>query len=159
MSFEQLGKNEPEGSVAHGLHQNVIQGVGAAKALVAEESGSLCLLDTATGVVYTLPSPVVGMRFEFLVSVSVTSNLHKVITDAGTVSLLGGIIMGDAVINQSGDYFEADGSTHVALSADGATAGGLLGERYQMTCISATQWVVEGVCHGTGTLTTPFTTS
>ena len=159
MTLEQLGKNAPEGSVAHGLHQNVIQGVGATKTLTAEESGSLCLLDAATGVVYTLPSPVIGMRFEFLVSVDVTSNAHKVITNTGTVFLLGGVIMGDVTIAQSGDYFEADGSTHVAISAGGSTTGGLLGERYQVTCISTTQWVIEGVCHGAGTLATPFATS
>ena len=159
MSLEQLGKNATEGSVAPGLHQKIIQGVGATKTLVAEESGSLCLLDAASGVIYTLPSPVVGMRFEFLVSVSVTTNLHKVITSDGTTFLLGGIIMGDITVAQSGDYFEADGTTHVAISADGATAGGLLGERYQITCISETQWVIEGVCHGVGVLTTPFATS
>lgn len=159
MSLEQLGKNATDGSVAPGLHQKLIQGVGATKALVADESGSLCLLDAASGVVYTLPVPVIGMRFEFLVSTAVTSNAHKVITNDAAVFLLGGIIMGDVTLAQSGDYFEADGSTHVAISANGTTTGGLLGERYQVTCISATQWVIEGVCHGAGTLATPFATS
>ena len=73
--------------------------------------------------------------------------------------MLGGIIMGDVTVAQSGDYFEADGSTHVAISAAGTTTGGLLGERYSLTAISTTQWVIHGVCHGAGTLATPFATS
>lgn len=159
MALEQLGKNSPDGSFIPGHHQNVIQSVGATRTLLAEESGSLCLLDVAAGVVYTLPAPADGMRFEFLVTVAVTSNAHKVITDAATTFMLGGVIMGDVTVATSGDYFEANGTTHVALSAAGTVTGGLLGERYQLTCISGTQWVIEGVCHGAGTLATPFATS
>jgi hypothetical protein len=159
MALESLSKQSTEGCVAPGLHQEVIQSVGATRTLKAEESGSLCLLDSAAGVVYTLPAPVAGMRFEFLVTVAVTSNAHKVITDAATTFMLGGVIMGDVTVATSGDYFEADGSTIVALSAAGTVTGGLLGERYQLTCISGTQWVIEGVCHGAGTLATPFATS
>lgn len=159
MALESLSKQSTEGCVAPGLHAEVIAPTGATRTLLAEESGSLCLLNSAAGVVFTLPAPVVGMRFEFLVTVAVTSNAHKVITNAGTVFLLGGIIMGDVTVATSGDYFEANGSTHVALSAAGTVTGGLLGERYQVTCISATQWAIEGVCHGAGTLATPFATS
>jgi len=140
-------------------HKNVIQSVGATRTLKANESGSLCLLDRAAGVVYTLPTPVVGMTFEFLATVAVTSNAYKVITAAATQFLLGGIIMGDVTVAQSGDYFEANGTTHVAISANGSTTGGLLGERYTVTAISTTQWVIHGVCHGAGTLADPFATS
>lgn len=155
----QLGPNNSAGCKAPGLHREVIQSVGATRTLLPEESGSLCLLDSASGVVYTLPSPVVGMDFEFLVTVAVTSNAHKVITSSASVFLIGGVIMGDVTVAQSGDYFEADGSTHVALSAGGTTTGGLLGERYRVTCISSTQWAIHGVCHGAGLLATPFATS
>ena len=148
-----------DGLFVPGQHQNVIQSVGATRKLLANESGSLCLFDRAAGIVYTLPTPIVGMKFEFLVTVAVTSNAHKVITAAATQFLLGGIIMGDVTVAQSGDYFEADGSTHVAISAAGTTTGGLLGERYSLTAISTTQWVIHGVCHGAGTLATPFATS
>ena len=160
MSLEQLGKNATEGSVAPGLHQNVIQSVGTTRQLLADESGSLCLLDSASGIVYTLPAPVTGMRFEFLATVAVTAaDVYKVITNDVAVFLIGGIIMGDVTVATSGDYFEADGSTIVALESNGSTTGGLLGERFQVTCISSTQWAIEGVCHGAGTLATPFATS
>lgn len=157
--LEQLGYNGPGGSVVNGLHRRVIQSVGATRTLLPKESGSLCLLDRAAGVVYTLPTPVEGMQFEFLATVAVTSNAYKVITAAATQFLLGGIIMGDVTVAQSGDYFEANGSTHVAISANGSTTGGLIGERYVVTAISTTQWVIHGVCHGAGTLADPFATS
>jgi hypothetical protein len=158
-NLERLGYGGPTGTIATGQHYQVIQGVGATRTLLPEESGSLCLLDRAAGVVYTLPTPIEGMRFEFLVTVAVTTNAYKVITAAATQFLVGGIIMGDVTVAQSGDYFEADGTTIRALSADGATKGGLLGERYVVTAISTTQWAIHGVCHGAGTLATPFATS
>ena len=148
-----------DGVYLPGSHKGVISGVGATRKLKANESGSLCLLDRAAGVVYTLPTPIVGMNFDFLVSVSITSNAGKVITAASTQFLLGGVIMGDVTITTSGDYFEANGTTHVALSANGSTTGGLLGERFTVTAISTTQWVIHGVCHGAGTLADPFATS
>lgn len=153
-------KRATDGIYVPGSHRSIIQSVGAAtRVLKANESGSLCLFDRAAGIVYTLPAPIVGMTFEFLVSVNITSNAAKVITNASTVFLLGGVIMGDVTLAQSGDYFEADGTTHVAISANGSTTGGLLGERYSITCISSTQWVIHGVCHGAGILATPFATS
>lgn len=158
-TLERLDYGSPAGCAAAGIHREVISGVGATRTLLPSESGALCLLDAATGVVYTLPAPVVGMQFEFLATVAVTSNAYKVITDAATTFLVGGAIMGDVTIATSGDYFEADGTTHVAISANGSTTGGLLGERYTVTCISSTQWAIEGVLHGAGTLATPFATS
>lgn len=158
-TLERLSYGAPAGCIAPGQHREVISGVGATRTLKAEESGALCLLDRAAGVVYTLPAPAVGMTFEFIATVSVTSNAYKVITDAATTFLVGKVIMGDVTVAQSGDVFTADGTTIVALSADGATKGGLIGETYKVTAISSTQWAIDGVSHGAGTLATPFATS
>jgi hypothetical protein len=158
-NLERLSYGAPAGCIAPGLHRQVIKDVGATRTLLPEESGALCLFDRAAGIVYTLPTPVEGMDFEFLVTVAVTTNAHKVITAAATQFLVGGIIMGDVTVAQSGDYFEADGTTIVAISAAGTTTGGLLGERYRLTAISTTQWAIHGVAHGAGTLATPFATS
>lgn len=158
--LERLTYGGPAGCIAPGQHRQVIKSVGATRQLLPEESGALCLLDRAAGVVYTLPTPVEGMTFEFLATVAVTSNAYKVITKTiASEFLIGGAIMGDVTIAQSGDYFEADGSTHVAISANGSTTGGLLGERYKVVAISTTQWAIDGVLHGAGTLATPFATS
>lgn len=159
-ALEVLGTGRAEGTRLRGLHREIISGVGATRTLLAKESGALCLFDRAAGVVYTLPTPVEGMQFEFLATVAVTSNAYKVITETpASQFLLGGVIMGDVTVAQSGDYFEADGTTIVAISEDGATKGGLLGDRFVLTAVSTTQWVIHGVLHGAGTLATPFATS
>lgn len=158
-NLERLNNGNPTGCIAPGLHRQVIDGVGATRTLLAEESGALCLLDRVAGVVYTLPTPIPGMEFDFLVTVAVTSNAHKVITSAAAVFLVGGVLAADETIATSGDYFPADGTSIVALSANGSTSGGLLGERYKVTAISTTQWAIHGVTHGAGTLVTPFAAS
>lgn len=158
-NLERLNYDSDDGCIATGLHREVIQSVGATRTLKAEESGALCLLDRAAGVVYTLPTPVEGMQFEFLATAAVTSNAYKVITAAGTQFLLGAIMGGSLTVADSGDVFQADGSTHVAISMAGSTTGGLVGTRFKLTAISATQWVIDGTYVGSGTLADPFATS
>jgi hypothetical protein len=158
-NLERLSYGGADGCIATGIHREVIAEAVATRTLLPEESGALCLFDRAAGVVYTLPAPVKGMQFEFLVTVAVTSNAHKVITNAASVFMIGKVLMGDVTVAQSGDVFTADGTTIVAISAAGTTTGGLLGERYKLIAISSTQWAIDGVCHGAGTLATPFATS
>lgn len=150
----------PGGPVAAlGQFRQVIDGVGATRTLTPDESGALCLFDRAAGVVYTLPAPQVGMEFEFATTVAVTSNAAKVITNASTVFLIGSLMGGSLTVADSGDVFQGNGTTHVAVSMSGSTTGGLVGGRMKFTAISATQWVVEGDFVGSGTLADPFATS
>lgn len=157
--FEQVSY-QPTGLSQHRAYaQEVISGVGATRTLVARESGALCLNDRAAGIVWTLPPPVVGMTFEFGTTVQRTSNSYKIITNASTVFLVGAVMSGDATIATSGDIFTADGTTHVAITNDGDTKGGFVGENFKFRAISSTQWLIQGLIIGTGTMVTPFTTS
>jgi hypothetical protein len=158
-SLERLSYGGPSGCIATGLHREVIAEAVATRTLLPEESGALCLFDRAAGVVYTLPAPVKGMQFEFDVSVAVTSNAHKVITNAATVFLLGAVISGNLTVAASGDVFQANGSTHVSISMNGTDTGGLVGGRLKFTAISSTVWYVEGLVVGSGTNADPFATS
>jgi hypothetical protein len=148
-----------DGSIVPGIHRQVISEATATRTLLPEESGSLCLFDRAAGVVYTLPAPAVGMHFDFEVSVAVTSNAHKVITDAATTFLLGGVVSGNLTVAASGDVFQANGTTHVAISQNGTDTGGLIGGRLSFTAISSTKWMVSGINIGSGTNADPFATS
>lgn len=159
MALRQLSTNNPEGCIAPGLHSEIIQGVVGSRLLLPEESGSLCLYDSSAGIEFVLPIPVLNMRFEFMVITTVTSGVHKMITDAATSFLRGAVMMGSATVAESGDVFNADGNSHVALTAGGTTTGGVIGETYIVRAISATQWAITGVCQGSGTLATPFATS
>jgi hypothetical protein len=156
--LERLNYGSPAGSIATGLHRQVIS-VTANKVLTAEDSGALVLLGVASGATVTLPAPVEGMQFDVSVSVARTSNSYKIITNASTVFLLGAYMAGDATIATSGDVFTGDGSTHVALTFDGDTKGGLVGGCLTFTAISSTQWFVSGDVVGTGTMATAFATS
>jgi hypothetical protein len=157
-SVERLDNGNPDGCVARGIRrENIV--VTANRTLLAGESGSLVLLGVASGATVTLPAASEGLQFDVSVSVSRTSNSYKIITAAATEFLLGAYIAGDTTIATSGDIFTLDGSTHVALTIDGDTKGGLVGGHLRFTCISATQWYVEGLVVGTGTMVTAAATS
>ncbi len=133
----------------------------ATRQLLLDESGSLSQFDVATGVVYTLPvitAATIGIQYEFVVTVSVTSNAHKIITADAATFLLGETFT-YSTATASGAGFAANGTTIRALSANGSTTGGLIGERYIVTAINTTQWLITGVQVGSGTLATPYATS
>lgn len=154
-----LPRLQPGGSVAAlGQHRQVIDNVGATRTLAPEESGALCLFDSAAGVVYTLPAPVVGMQFEFLVKTTITSNAAKIITDAATTFLVGAVVSANSGATTTTAY-AANGTTIRALSSNGTTTGGTIGDRYKVTAISSTQWAIDGQVVATGTTATPFATS
>lgn len=136
---------------------NVISGSGATVTLTAAQSGSTVLFDRAAGIIYTLPAPVVGLWFEFVITVSITSNNAKIITDAGTTLLIGQVY--NAVAAGTGTTFIANGSTHIACTQNGTTTGGLIGTSLLVSCVSATLWEVTGTVLGSGTIATPFATS
>jgi len=137
----------------------VLNGLPATKILTKEDSGSLILFDRAAGIVVTLPAPVIGLDFEFIVSVTVTSNSYKIITDAGTTLIVGQYLNIDTDTSSAMIIFPANGSTHIALTMNGSTTGGLIGSSFRLRCISATQWLIEGVMNGSGTVATAFATS
>ena len=158
-NLERLSYGAPDGCVATGIHRQVIQSVGATRTLKAEESGSLCLFDLATGVAYTLPPAAEGMVFEFGFSVSRTStNAYKIICASGDF-LLGAYMAGDATFASTGAVFTGDGATHIGITLDADTEGGLIGGSLVLTAISDTKWYLSGMVIGAGTTTTGFITA
>ncbi len=139
--------------------QNVISGQGATRSLNANESGSLALFDRAAGIVYTLPVAKVGTYFDFVITTTITSNAAKVITGAGTEFLIGGYTNVDTDTSNAVAAFTGNGSTHVAVSMNGTTTGGILGTKLRFTCLSSTRWMVEGIVQGSGVVATSFATS
>lgn len=157
-NFEAVSYRSSGLSIHAGRAQQVIGDAVSARTLVAKESGALCLFDRAAGVVYTLPAPVIGMEFEFATTVTITSNAAKVITDAATTFLLGvvQVVGGTTETTASADF---NGSSHVAISMNGTTTGGVIGDRFKVTALSATQWLISGIASGSGTVSTPAATS
>lgn len=157
-NLERVNYNGPSGSIQTGAHRAVITSGGTARTLLAKESGALCLFDAATAITYTLPTPVEGMEFEFETTVAASGANHKVITAAtGTQFLLGAVTSGDT--SAATDVFQANGTTHVAITMDGSTKGSLVGTSFKLTAISTTQWVIRGSVIAAGTVIDPFATS
>ncbi len=139
--------------------RNVISGQGATRTLNENESGSVCLFDRASGIVYTLPTAKVGATFDFMVTTTITSNAAKVITGAGTELLIGGYTSVDTDTANAVAVFDGNGSTHVAVSMNGTGTGGRQGTYLRFTCLSATRWMVEGMVMCSGSPATAFATS
>lgn len=162
MALTQLGVNSTEGCVAPGLHKEVIQSIGTTeRQLKPEESGGLIVLDATTSITVRLPTPVAGMVFDFVTSVGVVaSDTHKIITKTiASEFIIGGIDSSSTNVAEGGDSFVANGTTHVAITSNGSTTGGLAGQNFRLMAISDTKWLVSGLLFGTGTLATPFATS
>lgn len=154
MALEQLGKKTTEGCVAPGQHVEVVA-AGSSVTLTADQSGATVLLDTASGSAVTLPTPVAGMTFDFVVSTTVSSNTHS-ITSAATTELHGGGVSIHSSTAGNSDHFQPDGSDDDALSMNGTTTGGIAGSVVTFTAESSTSWIVSGTLLGSGTLATPF---
>lgn len=137
----------------------IVSGSGATVTLTQAQSGSLVIFDRAAGIVFTLPSPVVGSTFRFAFLTSITSNSGKVITSAGTVFILGSMISIDTDSSNVTVGFTADGSTILSSAMNGTTTGGLKGTYFELTCLSSTIWICTGTVLGSGTVATPFATS
>jgi hypothetical protein len=157
-NFEQLSYGSPNLSQHRAAARKIIGDGVATRTLVAKESGSLCLFDTATGVTYTLPPPAIGMFFEFAATVAWSSGVYKFITSAATEFLVGAVTSANSAATTA-EAFLANGTTHRAVSMAGTTTGGFTGDRFRVIAISSTQWLLEGVYSNTGTAATPIATS
>ena len=142
----------------------VIASASATVTLKPGDTGKTFLFDRASGVQYTLPTPKVGLWYEFFTSVLQTSGANTVVTNAGTVFVTGSVVMfsGEAVTPSAtlGPFmFAGNGTTHVKYTSNGTTTGGGVGTTFQVTCISTTLWYVSGIVKSpSGNLATPFST-
>lgn len=156
--LERLDYGGDDGCGVLGLHKDVQASGAATRTLLPAESGLTALFDTASGVVYTLPAPVVGREFEFFANVTVTSNSYKIITNSASVFLIGEVFT-YTTATIAGAGFAFNGSTHVACTMNGTTTGGVIGTWIRVKAISSTQWAITGMVVGSGTIATPAATS
>lgn len=141
------------------VRRGIISGVGATRTLTQGETGALCLCDVVTGIVWTLPTAVAGLEFEFFVTVSATSSgVYKIITANASTFLVGAVTIG-TIATASAGSFSANGTTIVSINADATTKGGLIGGRLKLNAISASQWTISGFLIGSGTIETGFATT
>ena len=142
--------------------RKLINDAAATRTLLRSESGSVCFFDSAAGVVYTLPTiddvSQIGIYYDFFCSVTITSNSAKVITGSAAEFILGQV---NIQIATSATTLAAafNGSSHVAITMNGSTTGGVIGTNFRLTAISLTQWMIQGTVCGSGSIATPAATS
>jgi hypothetical protein len=141
------------------VHGNRNYFSGAAKVLTAADSGSVCSFSTAAGYTYTLPTPAVGLFFEFHVDITITSVAAKIVTATPASQFLRGWFVQSTDGTFVTATHSANGTTHVAWSGNGSTTSGILGDRIFCLCVSSTIWQVWGNGSATGAEATPFATS
>jgi hypothetical protein len=133
----------------------VISGSGATRTLTKAESGSTVLMDSAAGQVFTLPATFPGMEFTFLVTVDLTAAAYAFVTDgAFLVGSIEGAVEGAA----TGEVHFANGTTHVGVSMNKTTTGGLIGGSMTVSGLSSTLCKIEGTQSCTATPAPPYTT-
>lgn len=132
-------------------------GNGATVTIGAAQSGQTFLFDRAAGIIYTLPPPVPGMTFDFINTVTITSNAAVVITAAGT-QFVQGVVHTAISGGATGSDWQCNGTSHVKVTSNGTTSGGILGGRLHFTAVSSTLWQVDGLLVGSGTEITPCST-
>jgi len=133
----------------------VVSGTGATATLTAAQSGKTILFDRAAGIVFTLPTPQVGLRYRFMTTVDLTSNAYQIGSGGAAIFFVGAI---DGAIEgaATGETHFANGTTHVTISSNKTTTGGLIGGWIEVEGLSSTLWGVKGVLSCTATPATPF---
>ncbi len=159
MALQQISYDSPEGNVQPGQHVEIING-GTSTTLTAAQSGAMCNFDTAAGTQFILPTPVVGMYFDFRFGAARTSNEHKLVTGTVATEFLKGTISGFTTDVTEVDTFVGNGTSHVSISMNGGATGGDAGGWIHVVASSTTVWQVTGdLFCGTTAPTDPFDTT
>ena len=139
----------------------IISEATATRTLREEESGATCLFDRAAGIVYTLPAAcAVGTSFDFVTAVTITSNAAKVITGAAAELMVGQILNIDTDTSDTlAGWKSLVGTSNIAVTMNGSTTGGIIGDCIRCVKVTTTKWSVTGFTLATGTVATPFATS
>lgn len=121
--------------------------------LTQSQATSQIVFNSTTGVVVTLPAPVVGTVFEFVVGQTPVAGTHGIATTA-SVFISGQLVIAPA--NGTVATYTANGTSNSRIGMNGTTTGGILGSNFRAICTSATVWTVTGVLGGSGALATPI---
>lgn len=163
-----LNPNEPivAQSAANFLEPIVaIGGSVAAYSVIGQtnqtQSSGWFTLNPAAAQTITLPTPVPGLTYTFVVQTSATgSNTLKWIVATGASGPQ--YIQGTDFISTVGgatSNFQGNGTTHVSVNMNGSTTGGLIGTTVTFTALSTTIWQAFIQNFGSGSLATSFGTS
>ncbi len=100
---------------------NSFEDVTATNVLLASECGKLMTLNSATEFVTTLPAPVAGCKFTFIVKAAPSGASYTIVTNASANIIIGKVTSADLNAASDGDISTADDTITIA---DGVAAVG-----------------------------------
>jgi hypothetical protein len=114
-------------------------------------------LNRAAGIAVTLPVPVAGMRFRFIVGTTF-AGAASIKSVAGTHLMIGHALMGNNSDNTVVDWQALAASTIDTIDLFGTanSTGGIAGQVIDIEALSATLWHVSIRGDAAGTEATPF---
>lgn len=115
--------------------------VAAAKTLTAADSGKTFLLQAATGAAITLPAPVAGLNYKFVVGLAFATTAWTVVTAAGA-----NIIQGTVIVNGASVLGENEDTITFAHAAES------VGDHASVVS-DGTNWYVSGVGSAASSIT------
>lgn len=109
------------------------------------------------GIAITLPTPVAGMKFKFVVGATIAA-ASTIKSGAGTHLMIGHAILGNDSDNTVVRWPALAASTYDTINLFGTanSTGGIEGQVITITALSSTRWLVEIVGDAAGTEATPF---
>ena len=130
---------------------------GGTTVLTADDSGCVCLFDTAATSQWTLPAPAAGLEFTFVNTITATADHVITVNTANTDGFLGGVVTNSTTADNADAFSaDADGSNDF-ITLNGSTTGGLAGTRIHVVAIDTENWAVDGqIIASGGTVATPF---
>ena len=122
----------------------------------ATHEGKIICLDTAAGSVVTLPAWAgTGGVYEFLVTVTATSNSHVIKVANATDEFRGFVVQDSDTATAPNIWWAADNDDTITLNR--STSGlAAQGEKFRIVDAPGGNWIVEGFSQASGVEITPF---
>jgi len=108
------------------------------KAVLASESGTRFILNTATAFVSTLPEPVEGMEYTFIIGATAPTTTHTIVTNGSANIIVGNITSPEDALGSVSVVQDADTISFIASKA-------LHGD-YVHVFSDGTNWYINGMC-------------
>ena len=115
------------------------------------------LINDADGGEFLLPTAIQDSEIIVNIGTTITSNQLQIQAPSGQL-LLGFAFLAnmDSADDAESTYFSPDGSDDRAISLNGGTTGGFIGDRIVLSYFSEGVWKVTAFLSHTGTAATPF---
>ena len=153
-------KNDADMALYGRGKSNVILSGGGTTVLSANDSGSVCIFDTAAASQFTLPDPELGMKFTFMWTIINTAD-HVIQASTDDHGFLGGVVMVSTTADETNSFAAAvDGAndfiTLNATTSGGAAAGSIIEIVAILDASAASSWAAHGTLLASGAMITPF---